>query len=345
MLFRHKGILYLFLSSLIISAANPVIAKLITLGNEHLVNGRNPISFCNVLFAGNFIAVLTLILIHFRELKEFQPEHLTAKNWCLIFLAALFAGFLTPTLFFFGLMYTNVINVVLISNLQIPMTLLAGWIFLGEVPNIRVTTGAFLATLGVFAIVILQYWLGGAGALTPNPEMKTGPLFIFLSSIPRSGEICIFLAVVSSTASTIIGFHALRRLPHYLFSILKMLLGLVLFFFIVISMFGWHHFADLFSPFLWEWMLFYGSVIIALRYYFSMLGMKHAKVAEVAISSSIIPLMSIIFSYLILGEVPGISQIIGGSLILFGIYVALTGKLQAPEKTEILEKPSGFSGV
>ncbi|WBV71517.1 EamA family transporter [Legionella pneumophila] len=118
MLFRHKGILYLFLSSLIISAANPVIAKLITLGNEHLVNGRNPISFCNVLFAGNFIAVLTLILIHFRELKEFQPEHLTAKNWCLIFLAALFAGFLTPTLFFFGLMYTNVINVVLISNLQ-----------------------------------------------------------------------------------------------------------------------------------------------------------------------------------------------------------------------------------
>ncbi|CZR25095.1 Predicted permease%2C DMT superfamily [Legionella pneumophila] len=187
--------------------------------------------------------------------------------------------------------------------------------------------------------------MGGAGALTPNPGMKTGPLFIFLSSIPRSGEICIFLAVVSSTASTIIGFHALRRLPHYLFSILKMLLGLVLFFFIVISMFGWHHFADLFSPFLWEWMLFYGSVIIALRYYFSMLGMKHAKVAEVAISSSIIPLMSIIFSYLILGEVPGISQIIGGSLILFGIYVALTGKLQAPEKTEVLEKPSGFSGV
>lgn len=55
--------------------------------------------------------------------------------------------------------------------------------------------------------------------------------------------------------------------------------------------------------------------------------------------------MSIIFSYLILGEVPGISQIIGGSLILFGIYVALTGKLQAPEKTEVLEKPSGFSGV
>ncbi|HAT1882142.1 TPA: DMT family transporter [Legionella pneumophila] len=345
MLFRHRGILYLFLSSLIISAANPVIAKLIALGNEHLVNGRNPISFCNVLFAGNLIAVLTLILIHFRELKGLQPEHLIVKNWCLIFLAALFAGFLTPTLYFLGLMYTNVINVVLISNLQIPMTLLAGWVFLGEVPNIRVTIGAFLATLGVFAIVFLQYWLGVSGNPTPNPEMKTAPLYVLLSSVPRSGEICIFLAVVSSTASTIIGFHALRRLPHYLFSILKMLLGLVLFFFIVIFMFGWHHFADLFSPFLWEWMLFYGSVIIALRYYFSMLGMKHAKVAEVAISSSIIPLMSIVFSYLILGDVPGISQIIGGSLILFGIYIALTGKLQAPEKTKVLEKPSGFSGV
>lgn len=103
---------------------------------------------------------------------------------------------------------------------------------------------------------------GGAGALTPNPEMKTGPLFIFLSSIPRSGEICIFLAVVSSTASTIIGFHALRRLPHYLFSILKMLLGLVLFFFIVISMFGWHHFADLFPHFYGSGCSFMGVLLL-----------------------------------------------------------------------------------
>ncbi|HAZ7573346.1 TPA: DMT family transporter [Legionella pneumophila] len=342
---RYKGILYLSLSAIILSAANPIIAKLIILGNEHLVNGHNPISFCNVLFAGNLVALLTLIVIHFRDLKNFKPEHLTGKNWYLLSIAALLAGFLTPTLFFFGLMYASVINVILISNLQIPMTLLSGWLFFGEVPNTRVTVGAFLATLGVFAIVFLQYWLAASVNHAPPHGVKTDTLYALFSSIPHAGEICIFLAVVSSTASTVIGFHALRRLPGYVFGILRMLLGVTFFFFIAISLFGWNHFSDLFSPFLWKWMLFYGSIIVALRYHFDMLGTKYGNVAEAAISSSLVPLISIIFTYLILGEIPGISQIIGGSLILFGIYVALRGKLQSLEQSKVLEKPSGFSGV
>lgn len=342
---RYKGILYLSLSAIILSAANPVIAKLIILGNEHLVNGRNPISFCNVLFAGNLVALLTLILIHFKDLKNFKPEHLTGKNWFLLSLAALFAGFLTPTLFFFGLMYANVINVILISNLQIPMTLLAGWIFFGEIPNARVTIGAFLSTSGIFTIVFLQYWLAVSVNHAPTPGIKTGLLYAFFSSVPYAGEICVFWAVISSTASTIIGFHALRRLPGYVFGILRMVLGVIFFFFIAIILFGWNHFSDLFTPFLWKWMLFYGSVIVALRYHFDMLGTKYGSVAEAAISSSLVPLISIIFTYLILGEVPGISQIIGGGLILFGIYVALTGKLKSLKQSKVLEKPSGFSGV
>ncbi|VEG89656.1 DMT family transporter [Legionella spiritensis] len=342
---RYKGVFFLFLSTIILSAASPVTAKLIILGKDNLENGHNPISFCNVLFAGNLIALITLALIHIKDRKQFKAVHLKRKNWVLILLSSLFAGFLTPTLYFFGLMYTNVINVVLISTMQIPMTLVSGWVFFRETPDFRVIIGAILTMAGVVAIVVLQNWLASPVTHVRLSSANTGPLYAFLASIPHAGELCVFFAVLSSTASTIIGFHAVERLPHGMFSVFRMMLGVVFFFFIASILFGWSHFADLFSGFLWKWMLFYGSVIVAFRIYLTSIGMKYATVAEVAISSSLIPVVSVFFAYLILGEVPGKAQIIGGSIILAGMFIALTGKLESYRKTRVLEKPSGFSGV
>ena len=51
-----KGKIYLWLAILIFGAASAVVAKLIMIGENALLDGRNPIAFCNLLFAGNVVA-------------------------------------------------------------------------------------------------------------------------------------------------------------------------------------------------------------------------------------------------------------------------------------------------
>ncbi|MGJ3252049.1 MAG: EamA family transporter, partial [Elainellaceae cyanobacterium] len=58
---RIPGRGYLLLAVLIFAAANSVTRKLTELGAQYLVEGRNPISFCNVLFVGNLCALIALI--------------------------------------------------------------------------------------------------------------------------------------------------------------------------------------------------------------------------------------------------------------------------------------------
>ncbi|KTD01904.1 DMT family transporter [Legionella feeleii] len=307
---RTKGIIYIAISYIIFSADEAVIAKLIQLGQNHTIHGHNPISFCNLLFAGSLIGAITLFILQYKNFKAFNFRKLTTIEWLWILVSALLMGFFTPTFFFFGIMYTNVINVILLSTLQPPLTLFAGWLCFREKPTIRLVIASAITMSGCAAIVLLQQWLS-----IKKP--------VYLSSTPHLGEIYVILGVVSSSLSTLISFHAIKVLPGGIFNTLRMGLGAVFFFFIAVMMFGWSHFADLFSPFLWKWMLLYGNVIVALGMLFNDLGMQRIKVVDDVIAGSFVPVSSIFFSYLILGIVPGIAQLIGGIIILTGIILAV----------------------
>lgn len=324
---RSKGIVFIIISYIILSADEPVIAKLIQLGNSFTIHGRNPISFCNLLFVGSLIGALTLLLTQYKNFRTFNFRKLTSKDWAWLFTSAFFIGFLTPTLFFFGIMYANIINVILLTTLHAPLTLFAAWLIFSEKPNMRLILASLITVSGSLSIVLIQQWT----ATHEKPMIhitSTGPLYDFLAATPHSGEICIFLGVVSSTISTLISFHAVTILPGGIFNTFRMGLGSVFFFFIALAMFGWGHFADLLSPFLWKWMLLYGPVIVGMGMFFNYLGLQSIKVADDVIASSLMPLSSIFFSYLILGEVPGFAQIIGGCIIFTGIILAMREQIR-----------------
>ncbi len=282
-------------------------------------------------------------IISYRDIRYFNVKEITARQSLFILLAALSSGFLTPTLYFIGIKYANVINAVLISTLQIPLTLFSGWVFFREKPKFNLLVGSLLTVIGVASIILLQNF-ENASIITyqKSSGMINKSLF---SIVPFLGETCILFAVISSTFSTLIGFHAINILPIKIFNIFRMFVGTIIFFSIVLLMFGWSHFADLFSPFLWKWMLFYGVVIVALNIYFYCQAIKYAKLPEITISSSLVPLSSIFFSFFILGVLPGKAQLIGGSLILIGMMIGLIGKLKQSKETNILEKPAEFSGI
>jgi drug/metabolite transporter (DMT)-like permease len=312
---RYKGIIIILFSNLILSADTPFTAKLISLGRAHLIHGHNPISFCNLLFAGNLIALITLFFIHYQELKAFKVSELTGREWVWILLSAFFLGFVSPTFYFLGIANTNVINVVLISLLQIPLALFAGWLFFNEKISLGMLLSSLLTVFGIVVIFLIPYWLSHDSTMV----IHSHHVHKLVNKISFIGDLYVLLEVISTTVGTLICLHISNRLPAGVFSIFSLGLGIVFFFSIVLCLYGWSHFYDLTSPFLWKWMLFYGTIIVALGTYLEFRGKKYATVADLTISSSLVPLAAIFFSFLILGVIPGFSQIIGGSLILVGI--------------------------
>ena len=57
------GALLVWASILIFAASNSVVQLLTDLGAMHPIEGRNAISFCNLLFVGNLCACVTLVAI------------------------------------------------------------------------------------------------------------------------------------------------------------------------------------------------------------------------------------------------------------------------------------------
>ena len=126
---------------------------------------------------------------------------------------------------------------------------------------------------------------------------------------------------------------------------MRMVVGVILFSIIVMSVFGVHHFDDLLSPFLWEWMLVYGALIIVIGQILWYKGMKQASSADISMASALTPIAGALFAFLILGEVPNKAQIIGGIVIIVGIAVSLIGELQAERRKIKHERPGSFNGV
>ena len=65
------GRTYLWIAILIFAAAASVVARLVEIGEANLIDGRNPISFCNLLFAGNLVAALTLLALYHRDVVRY----------------------------------------------------------------------------------------------------------------------------------------------------------------------------------------------------------------------------------------------------------------------------------
>jgi drug/metabolite transporter (DMT)-like permease len=88
------------------------------------------------------------------------------------------------------------------------------------------------------------------------------------------------------------------------------------------------------SPFLWQWMLLYGTVIVVIGQSLWNAGFRNSSIATASLIGSFAPIIGILAAYLILGEVPTRPQYIGGMVILLGLFV---GKVGITSRTELLK--------
>jgi len=221
---RLPGRIYLILATLIFAASSSVTRQIINLGEQHLINGRNPISFCNVLLVGNIWALIILTLLYRQEIQTHPWKKLKSKDWVFLSLIALLSGALGPALIFWALDQTSVSNVILIGRIEPPLTLALSVLFLKERVNLWVIAGAILGFIGVGLTVLI------APASDSMVDMATFEIGV--------GELLVIAGAVATAIATIISKITLQHISLGFFSLYRTTLGTLIFFTIVVKLFG-----------------------------------------------------------------------------------------------------------
>lgn len=330
---------YLAISILIFAASSAVTSKLIELGAQNLVNGRNPISFCNLLFVGNVWALIALVLIYGRSWSASCLQRLSTSDWLSLVAVAIFSGALAPALTFFALETTAVNNVILIGRVEPPLSLALSVLLLKETVNRWIVLGAIIAFIGVALTIFLQ------SPPEKAIDMGNGVLVGRGELIAAGGALSLAIANVISKAK-------LEQIPLGIFTIFRTALGTVIFAVAVVKLFGIAHFQDVLAPVVWRWTLIYALIIVVVGQLTWFQGLKQTTAGEVSLFSSVTPVIGIIAAYIILGEVPTIAQYIGGAVIIMGIILNQYGISRLakslsdkPEWRKQSDRNIGFKGI
>lgn len=318
---RISGQTYLWLAVIIFGASSAVTRKLTEIGAHHFVGGRNPISLCNVLFVGNLCALIVMSLIYVRQWNKATLQQLSRQEWISLTVVAILSGAIAPGLIFQALALTGVNNVILVGRVEPPLTLALSVWLLKERVSVWEVMGAIAAFVGVTLTIILQ---------PPGESMMNmgGWQLGF-------GEILVALGSVALAISTIIGKKFLSHVPLGISSIFRTALGTFIFFFTALILYGSDHFADVLSPFLWQWMFLYGGLIVVVGQSFWTKGLKTSTVSTASLVGSFTPIAGIIAAYLFLNEVPTMAQFVGGSLILVGIFLSQVDRRYKTSRKEV----------
>ncbi|MEM1426395.1 MAG: DMT family transporter, partial [Cyanobacteria bacterium P01_H01_bin.130] len=287
---RIPNRVYLLIATLCFAASNPTVRRLTDLGLDHLVDGRNPISFCNVLFVGNLVVLAIILPLYGNQLKRPILAKLSKKDWFALVSVASLAGVIGPAVTFTALEITSVNNVILIGRLEPPLTLALTVLFLGASVGVLTVVGAVLALVGVALTLFLA---------APDPAMAEMMGFTL-----GRGEILAAIGAISRAIAALASSYALRHIPLGIFMIGRTGISTVVFGITAIILFGPEHFMDVASPFLWQWMLVYGGILVMGGQLAWSAGLRTSTASEVSLASSFGPIAGILSAFLILGDLP-----------------------------------------
>lgn len=309
--------LLLVLSRALAAARPAILAFLITQGDRLGGSEKIPISFCNVLFVGNFCSAIAVALFFdfrtiVRDLKQLEIKILIGLfiNGCL--------ASLLSALIFLGLQNTSVTNAVLIGRLGPVLYAVSGGLMLGNRISKFELAGFSLIVVGIAAITLKE----------SNFQLNQGDILILCSTLVY-------------TLTALIGRIALAEkcsLPVVVFT--RNFVSAIVFFIIAILLFGFSHFGDAFSGQLWIVMSIYGLVVVVLAQLLWYSALKRLDSKTVGGLTSLSPIFGIGYAYFLNGESPSQVQLSALVIILLGLLISNIGKKKPPTKEITLKKMS-----
>lgn len=330
------GLVLVWGAVLTYAASNSIVAILTDIGKENPIRGENPISFCNILFVGNLVALVVLLGIFGRAWTRKNLATLRWSDYVALTVSAALASAVAPGLYFYALEHTQVTNVVLVGRVEPVMILLFSTLFLHERLDRWALAGALIALAGAAPVVLQR---GQEAALSPG-----------------IGEIAALGASLAFTLSTILSRSRLQHVPLGIFMIYRTALGTVFFVIAGLYIFGIDHFQHLFAPIVWQYVAIYGLVVALGGTLLWNLGLKHSRTGDISLATSFTPIAGVFFAIVIVGEPLTPVLIAGGIVVLSGILVGQFGerivhraraRFAVPSDTEALayEGNCNFKGL
>ena len=293
-----------------LAAVEPsIVALMHQVGERHLVAGRNPVSFCNVLFISQLVSLVTFLTLFHRDLTRENFRKLTRRKWHCLLSYVVLGSVVTQMLYFFSLSYTSVASIVLISSMQIPLAAFVNvWLF-KETLQRRQIGGHVLIFAGIIA-----------------PFLFAVQASTFSGTAAR-GDMLAFFAMLCGVANGLFAKY-LADLPLGVIGVVASGSSAVFFFGFASLYFGPEHFQDLLVPYVWELVFVYAVVLVVSRHIVRQLSFRRSSNQAINTISASYPALAVLAAYLIASQIPTYGQMLGIILVVAGILFAIAPKAQ-----------------
>jgi len=315
--FARPGIRFANLLAAITLAAlaTPIVKWLVVHGGAVGISNPAAISFCNILFVGNFLSGIVVVLFFGWRGIWPQLRAMEGSTRGLIFGNLLIGTVAGPIFLYMALETTTVTNLVLITRIDAVVYTALGFLIFRDSVSKMNWLGLSFILIGACVLVLWQG--GGAPTRGDGLGILAGTLFALGSLLAR--------LVLKSTDLSV-------------FIFIRNLSGSVVFFCIALVLYGPHHFMDAFAPNLWVVMFVYAAVVVVLGDLSWFKALATVSSSMVASWSTMTPVLGIFFAFALLGEIPDLPQVIAAVVIVGGMGVAQIKRRDSTVAPRLLEK-------
>ena len=308
---NHPRTLGLLGLGTVLFALGPALLKLLTdMGGAFGLRNPGAVSFCNVLFVGNFCAGLVTLMVYgarpvFRELWGL-PRRTQGALWLGAAVSAIY-----PALLFTALERTTVTNVVLLSRFNGIVFVGLSYVLLRTMVRRSEIAGYSVTAIGVVILLVINN--RGTGIMTGDQLVLASTVFFALTEFVSK--------IVLRTCS----------IQAYVF--FRNLVSAVIFFVVAVYLFGTEHFAEAFAGDLWVLMLAYAGIAVVGAQLAWLHSAPRLPAQTVANSQLLNPGFSLLFAYLLLNEVPTLTEAAVMGIILVGMLIPKLSDWESTQAT------------
>jgi len=260
----------------------------------------HPLTLLTLRFGIGFLLLLIVHLLLKRDFLKIFSRH----DWGTIFFLGLVGVALHTLLQAYGLLYTTAINTGWIIAVHPVFIVLAARLFLEEPVTLRKVLGILLGFMGIAFVI------------------SKGKFSLAMLGFPSTfGDLLVLSSAVTWAAFTVGGRGFLSRFPPL--TVITPVMGAGCLGTLSFSFFegDWSHLGDL-SGTAWGSLLFLGIFCSGLAYLLWYAALRKKDSSTVGMYLYLEPLVTLMGASVLLGEEIRVTTLVGGSMILLGVYLA-----------------------